>query len=46
MKLGIREKITVVICIGMEVAFMEGLLQLGNRSLWEFIEPFIPALYF
>ena len=42
MKLGIREKITVIICVGMELAFLEFWLRLGNRSLWEFIPTLVP----
>lgn len=42
--MGIREKLTVAICIGIEVAFMEVWLRLADSSLWDFISPLIPTL--
>lgn len=46
MKLGIREKITITLIIGIELAFIEAWMWLGNRSLWDYISPLIPNLYF
>ena len=46
MKLGIREKITIALIIGVELTFVEVWMRLGNRSLWDYISPLIPNLYF
>ena len=46
MKLGIREKIAIILMIGIELAFIEIWMRLGNRSLWDYISPLIPNLYF
>ncbi len=44
--LGVREKIVVVLVIGVQIAFLEIWLRLGERSLWDYISPWIPRLYF
>lgn len=45
MKFGIREKITIVLCISMEAAFLEFWLRLGGKSLWDYIQHLVPRFY-
>ena len=42
MKLGIREKLTVVFMLGLELAFLEAWLRLAHRSLWDYVSLLIP----
>ena len=39
MKIGIREKITILLCLGLELGFLECWLRLGGMSIWDYIEP-------
>ena len=44
--MGIREKLTVAICIGVELIFLEVWLRLAGSSLWDYIAPLVPTVYF